>query len=737
MSPPLVLRAERRVGGGQMPVMLPPGTDGAEPGAGYDIAGVQQIEKWVLSECGGGIYDISAIDSNGAILEWVIAYEPKIYPPKVPGEYMEAASIDAQNATLQQAAAQAVVQGQAPQQAPQQQQPTETVIFDPNTGAPIGVMPSMPGMSAPAPTLPTLPQVPMTQLRPSYMWPFPATQIPAAQAANDRGEIRALEQRLHENEMKRIEEANNARLAEQQRSFQAELKAISDQLARTNESRSQGGVAETMKAGFEAILSGIKALAETNAAKPSGPSPEMLAMQAQITQMAETARRAEDENRRLREQAEARERERLAQEAHRRDMELVREQMRQSEERFNRLVDEMKANSNRGPDPVITMMQENTRMMVDYMKSAATAQDMNMRQLATQIMSPADLMRLMKDTSNGADVLTRNVAGAYSDLFTMFRGMSEHVLNLGSSGSEPPIVGVVKDAVANVSNMADKWIGGQRDTAIAAAQVEKAKYETQREAIRAQSQPIITAPPPNNGVQPSLPQPPPPPVAQPAPNQAVATQAPQPAPVPGGIKRKGLTDIEWFTPVLLPHIEALRQGVAQFMDAVTSKPPKTDEHGQLLGVNPQQTVEGMLNVAAQIEANKADVPAFTRLFMQERYADLFDVVLPDAPQIYRDDCVQLMMARLNPQPGAVATPTLAVVNGGAPANGANGAAPHAVKVPANVEPSEDDEEDEDDEDVSEEADEDGEPVEDAPQPTRPSKPRGGPRSSGTKKSASA
>ena len=69
---------------------------------------------------------------------------------------------------------------------------------------------------------------------------------------------------------------------------------------------------------------------------------------------------------------------------------------------------------------------------------------------------------------------------------------------------------------------------------------------------------------------------------------AVAPSAPLPA-VPL-VKRYGKNDVEWFGDAL-PHVDALRAGVANYFAAIHATPPKLDKAGKPLGIDAEQAAK--------------------------------------------------------------------------------------------------------------------------------------------------
>ena len=107
-------------------------------------------------------------------------------------------------------------------------------------------------------------------------------------------------------------------------------------------------------------------------------------------------------------------------------------------------------------------------------------------------------------------------------------------------------------------------------------------------------------------------------------NGVKETEAEEGAEVINLEERQPPTEEDMFGPAL-ESVQHLRTGVAG-------------------GLTPQQAVAGLLQGIAMCEQQEILVPAFT-LFAEGRFADLWDALLPEAPQPFKDQCVQLLYSQ--------------------------------------------------------------------------------------------
>jgi hypothetical protein len=646
MQEPLTLRVERITGNARSPVPLPP-RDGAPPGTNWDIASIMDVERWLVMEvAGGGTFELSVTDSAGATMSWSAWWDPRQNTPKTPQTLMQ----DGVPMSVQ------------PPQQPPGMAPFPTQM-QPNWPPAAAQMQMWPGVPM-APTQ-TAPQYPLAQpyYQPApYGYPPPSPYgyqgaqrtpyyPPAAPAVDSAAiENRQLQAELqrqreeraaaeHRADLERIQQAHNAQLAEVQRQNQAQMERMEAQIAasqaaarsaetdrlRELEARQER---ERLDARFNAINDNFTRLAEAiTASRAPADDPKLALLQEQLRQQSEAATR--DRERQEREQRE-------------RDM---RAEIRANEEKTQRLIEA--ATSNR-PDPMIALMQENSRNQIESSRLLAQMQQAQMTAMQTQVMPPHQLFQMMRDASSGTDSVLKSAVGVYNDLFGTAKNMFEQMTKMVGGEPEHPAIRIAENIGSSVSKMAERYISGQANKEIqeSKAKQEQARAYAQYVAAAQQQtsgipQPASTAQPAGelNGAQVPQAQP----VSQPA--AAVTPQA-TPAAANGAAKpesqgakviqlrRLGKTDAEWFDPALA-DVERLRDAVSTFIAGLAE--------GKKIGLSPEEAVQFIAQGINHAVAMKVDVKAFTVLFQSERYAEFMDVLLPDAPQSYRDDCVKLII----------------------------------------------------------------------------------------------
>ena len=663
MTEPLFVRVERRAGGGSSPIELPP--EEGMPNGGFSkdrirgTASSPSLESWLLTEwSGGGVYYFIISDSTqpeAKKMEWISSYDPRTYPVRIP--------------------------------------PTLS-------GAAFASMPPTPPMAipppAPAPFIqPPAPQVPMSsspwpsgfqyapqqtvQAGPQYAQPAPApfypqpvfVQQPQQQAAfSPFDRTAAMEKEKLEREKQELQaKVAAAEKRESEERHQREL----DRIRQDNEralAELKASIAPKTDPAVDARFSKLESLIEKlvdRPATPSGPSPEMIAMQRQIE---EANRRNEELQRDMQRREEKAENERRA-ETERRERERseqnLREEMRRQETGFKEMIAGMTSMIAKleakptGPDPLLTFMQESNRQNVEAMRDLIRQSHQQIDNLRTMMMTPRDVLALAKEGQGGFDEMRRQITGTYGDVMNAYRQVLETSIQMQPQG-ESPMIGVVKDGITQAKEFADRYFGNKSKETIESMRAQRAVYEAQMRAA-GQAAAAGGAPPVAQAggapVNPDLAQQ----AAQEAAAAASGLSGAQPDNVipisqgqptvtnaQGTVTPPKRTDEQWFGPAL-GEVYKLRQAVDLFLESIqkgdAGLDPKTK---QPKGASPEQTVSAVLQAAAVIATQSIPVPAFTELFLQERIADFADVLLPPpVPQGYRDDVIASIYAKLKEQ----------------------------------------------------------------------------------------
>src|SRR5262249_22198483 len=152
-----------------------------------------------------------------------------------------------------------------------------------------------------------------------------------------------------------------------------------------------------------------------------------------------------EQNRILEARAETERRER---EAERRDRELRDQMQRQAEEnrRQIELITAQLQNQNKGLDPLIMMMQENSSQQIEPVREQARQATTQMAQMQGFMMNPRDILAMAKESSNGLDQATRSITSTYQSILEMQRNAVEQILQLNNTGGSETIA-LVKEGL--------------------------------------------------------------------------------------------------------------------------------------------------------------------------------------------------------------------------------------------------------------------------------------------------
>lgn len=440
---------------------------------------------------------------------------------------------------------------------------------------------------------------------------------------------------------------------------------------------------------FEALQNLIAKLAEQP--KQTGPDPTLLALQEQQKMMQTQLEREREKYENERREREREEKARLDREAIKEDIRRREEDAKRREDLLMAQLNDLKSSANRGPDPLIMAMQEASRSQIDAMKEIMRVQQTNTDRMQTFMMSPRDILLMQKENSSGLDDLKKDIIGTYKDVFDMQRELMMQAANLNQSG-DSPTMRLVEEGLKRAGDLADRYFKTKRDEVVSAAKVQEAAVTAQahqaqayaiqqarmadmarrEEAVRQAAAvggnglhgagvaatavtPTLTVnvaakPKKKNGKGDSY--------TEELKNAEAKPEVPAEASVDPGqtisleehrkkvakVTRYGKTDEEWFGEAF-PHVKSLREAVDEFCKSLQMEPKRVDpKTGEIIGASPEQCVEFLIRAVNYMFAQNVRVPAVTDLFMQDRFAELLDILVPDAPQGYRDDCVKILYA---------------------------------------------------------------------------------------------
>jgi hypothetical protein len=596
MIEPLSVRVEKLKGNVRTPIPLPAGEDGSQQGSSWSKEDVRGLEQWLVTEwSGGGMYAITVTDATQPVPqkhEWTIFYAPVDFPERVPPALSAAVATERVN----------------PSQ-PSQVRPMSYPSAFPN-GFPHAPAPAQAPAPAPAP-------------QPYY--------VPAASYLGGRQDRYDRDRPDREQAASQVAEAERRRLEEQLREMQAQLQRAREEQTQAQHRQDLERAEQRARAEQTAInerFSRMEQLIERTLAAPkAGPDPAVEALREQNRMMADKL-----------------ETERREREAERRDRELrdlIQRQQEDSRRQAEALQQQLLLQQNKGPDPLLMFMQESARQQADVAKEQARAQMMQMERMQSFMMNPRDIMALTKESTTGLDQITRQLSGTYQDIFQMQRSAVETMLQLSGGGNET--VALIEKGLERASSFAERFVAGKTKEAVGAQQAQAQIASAQAAAMQAQAQAMTIQAAVAQGQR----------VEAPMLNGAkipdnildINADAPPAEEAPKGPKIKGRTDTEWFGP-LTAKVQELRAGVAKFMASIQTQPPRLKENGQVDGVEPQQAASAILQAVGFVMENQIPVNAMIDLFAQGRIADFMDVTLPDAPQPYRDEVAQIIVAEL-------------------------------------------------------------------------------------------
>jgi type II secretory pathway pseudopilin PulG len=296
-------------------------------------------------------------------------------------------------------------------------------------------------------------------------------------------------------------------------------------------------------------------------------------------------------------------------------------------------------------------MQENARTQQMASQQMMQLQQSQMQAMQSQQVQPLQLFQMMKEASSGTDSVLKSAVGVYNDLFGTARTMFSEMARMAGGEPEHPAIRIAEGIGGSLSKMADRYLSGQasKDIAESKAKQEQAKaYAQYVAAAQQQQQASQGIPQPPSSAQPiaelngaqapaaaATPTPTGPKLRVENGGAGAPVAASKPDESPGAkvipLRRFGKTDAEWFGPALT-DVEKLRGAVNDFINGL--RDGKTD------GLQPDQAVQFIVMGINTALGRNIDIKAFSLLFQEERYADFLDVLLPDAPQSYRDDCVK-------------------------------------------------------------------------------------------------
>lgn len=677
MVEPLTVRIERITGNQRSPIPMPT-EDGSEypAGSGLSRESVRGIEQWLVTEwAGGGMFELTCSDAAepSTTMKWIVFWDPKLYPPKTPPTLADAAS-------------------QAAPPMPQNAIAAMQMPSAPAFSTPFNRGPSMSFSNGLPPGMPQQPFYPQPQQQYYQMPPPPPVASPQYPAWREESKNRQQEEEL---KALREQAARTEREATEAR-HKAEIDRLRiDAEAKANATR---GDTERQLNEMRTMIASLTTTIKDSQARPAV-DPQLEAMKLQLAAAQKAADDARIEmQRKADEDRREREIERREREAEKRDAETRALVLRQSEEaarKFDALVAQMTANKPDQMAPIITMMQEQSRNHSEAIKELTRSNQSAMERMQTNVMNPRDIIAMAREQQAGTDVATERMGNMYGRMLDLQQKATEQLIGMQPGGSG--VIDVVRDSITNVKEVAERYIGAKSASERFGAQAQASVAEAQARAVEANAYAAASANATANGTA----QPPLPPRAA-AGFAGASTAAASVGDVAPGPKILGKTELEWFTAAFVEDVREARKEIDTYLESIAMDPVRLDTKGEPKGASPAMTADQIIQVAMMAQQQKARIPALDLLLFQERFADFVDVLVPNAPQPYRDDVVQLVIETLKRMSGQEPSPKPATTKPDL----------KVVAKPVEAEAEADDDEDgaEDDEEPTDDAGHDGKVV---------------------------
>jgi len=587
MNEPLTVRIDRLKNNQRSPIPVWPSDSNHENGEGFTKEEIRRLEGYLVTQwSGGGLYEISVVDSSEQPqkMTWRPFYPTNTYPETIPPPLQDAVN------------------------------PETTTIFSAPNPQPQGSR--MPPMFPQPPFAPTAPG--------GYPMP-PPPQVGSQQYTLWQAEA---DRRERELELKKLRDENERRERE---TLETRHKAELERERLANNDRFQR---------LEAMMTSL-ATSLKEAATPKGPSPELLAMQAQFNELKEHNRRLETNTDNQRREQEAERRETLIREQMRvqaeeakRAYEATQRQIETMQREFQTMITNMMTqmqNASSKADPFITLMTENQRQHAEVLKEMARENSAAMARVQAFMMNPREMVALARESQQGVEQAVERTTRMTSTVLDMQQRVLETALNTQPQGGG--VIDAVTKGMDNVKEFLERFVGAKQKEAVAQAQAQATIAQAQAHVMEVQARAANPA---------AFPQPPAlagPPVMEPTePTKAT----PQPPTKP--TRLWGRTDEEWFGPALDDVLD-LRKGVAEFVHAaeeMLSSGKIVEKTTDVPGIHPDRAAEVIVIAATMAQQRQIPIPAMIELLGQGLLAEFVSVLVPDAPQKYRDGVVEIL-----------------------------------------------------------------------------------------------
>jgi hypothetical protein len=622
-------------------------------GMGWTKDDIIKLPAWLAAVwSGAGYYEVTLMDARGQKMEYCfhvsMTADVKVRPvPQLGANIVPPGAVQ----QAPQAQTQAIVQPTPPPQPspayvplagaappPQPQWGPQMMMPTPNTPPPPqpGASPPL-GWSSPPPVTQGQPQAQQPQQPyPYYQQQQQPQQFfgyqgwpPVAPTRDEKAEerMRALEAQLEESKRAALQAQYQQELERQRMESQRELASIKEEMRRLGETKNQTGNDEARREREERERIERERERERN-------DQRFADLNKAIAEIGKSHRPEEDDRIRRLEDESRRRDEEHKRELEKRDQQMredrMRQEMKEQTQRTEQMMRDLKDEQRKGPDPVIEMMKENQRMQIAMQQEVARMQAASVQAMQQNSINPIQLMSILEKRDSTSDQFTRTLLPTLTGVIDLYRGAAQNVVELAGGGSAATWQPVAQEAMATGKEIMDRYFTWKRDAAVSENKAKQAQAEAASAAARAHA--AVT------GQRAAPPQPPPQFVTNsghvgPANGQAAGPQpqAQQTAPMPPPaavadaqvipIKRPP-SEEEQFGPAL-ESVKRLRLGV---------------KDGTL---DPKKAVDAILRGVSVLAQRGLIVPAFT-LYQEERWADFIDVLLPQAPAPFREECVRIL-----------------------------------------------------------------------------------------------
>jgi hypothetical protein len=603
MIEPFVVRVEKLNAGRRQPIPLPESEESpAGSGVNYDKDAVRGLEQFLVTEwSGGGYYEIKITDAQGQVLQWSPSWDPQTFPEKVPPPLQGAINSNPTPPATKRNQMPAFPNGFPSFQ--QMQQPYGAGFQQPQFQQPY---------------YPPMPPPPMVGTPQYALWSAEAkdrsesAELRALREENQRREREAIEAR-HKAELERDRQATEAR-------FNAQTNAMSE---------------------LRTLITSLATAIQANANNKPNNELEAMRLQLQASEAkAEADRREREQERRERETRDM--------------MKSMGDASQKQIEAMTRQLDAFQAsltsiNANR-QDPMIEMLREQARQSAEMVKAISQSHASAIDKMQANAMHPRDILQVAREASTQADQVTDKLTTSFGRVIDLQAKVTENALSLQPQGS--PVVDMVRDGAAHIKDMAERYLGKaelaaklqasqQENLLNAQRDVQIAQIQAQNPGLAGYAQPQIVDGGNNGHVNHQTPKPPKKKI------KAVVDATGQPVKVR---KILGKTDAEWFGPIE-DDINRLRAGVAEFLESIKVDPPRLDKEGEIQGLAPEHTAQMIAQGTQMVIQVGASIPAMQLLLFEQRFPDFMDVVLPDAPEQYRTDVINILVPLLRGEVG--------------------------------------------------------------------------------------